>query len=260
MPLLNAAFFTGRAVSVSANEIMLPAIITLPAGSFYLEALDGPLAGQRFDIDSTSSSGNTVVLQNTSQSYAGIANARICIRQHHTLGELLPSTAFSSKDRVLFFDPAASNYTTLTNSNGYWLSDVLNMNARPFAAHEAAMVQVRGAGNALMFTGEVRLTNYVTPLVAGTQLVAPGWPVATPAPVNGLTSGLTPDAADRFRLWDGDTTPDASSYTGYYLDGTTTPPTWLPQTTPAPAAIAQPFRGFFLIRSAPLQLNQTAPW
>ncbi len=260
MPLLNAAFFTGRAVSVSANEIMLPAIITLPAGSFYLEALDGPLAGQRFDIDSTSSSGNTVVLQNTSQSYAGLANARICIRQHHTLGELLPSTAFSSKDRVLFFDPAASNYTTLTNSNGYWLSDVLNMNARPFTAHEAAMVQVRGAGNALMFTGEVRLTNYVTPLVAGTQLVAPGWPVATPAPINGLTSGLTPETSDRFRLWDGDTAPDASSYTGYYLDGTTTPPTWLPQTTPAPAAIAQPFRGFFLIRSAPLQLNQTAPW
>ncbi|WP_395731929.1 putative Ig domain-containing protein [Prosthecobacter sp.] len=260
MPLLNAVFFTGRVGAVSANEVMLQAIITLPAGSFYLETLDGPLAGQRFEIDATSSSGNTVVLQNTSQSYAGLANARISIRQHHTLGELLPSAAFSSEDRVLFFDPAASNYTTLTNSNGYWLSDVLSMNARPFAAHEAAMVQVRGAGNTLMFTGEVRLTNYVTPLVAGTQLVAPGWPVATPAPVNGLTSGLTPDAADRFRLWDGDTTPDASSYTGYYLDGTTTPPAWLPQTTPAPAATVQPFHGFFLIRSAPLQLNQSAPW
>jgi hypothetical protein len=260
MPLLNAAFFTGRVAAMSANEIMLQAIITLPAGSFYLEALDGALAGQRFDIDATSSSGNTVVLQNTSQSYAGLANARISIRQHHTLGELLPSSAFNSEDRVLFFDPAASNYTTLTNSNGYWLSDVLSMNARPFAAHEAAMVQVRGAGNILMFTGEVRLTNYVTPLVAGTQLVAPGWPVVTPAPVNGLTSGLTPDATDRFRLWDGDTTPDASSYTGYYLDGTTTPPAWMPQTTPAPAANVQPFHGFFLIRSALLQLNQTAPW
>ncbi len=260
MPLLNAAFFTGRAVSVSANEIMLPAIVTLPAGSLYLEALDGPLAGQRFDIDATASSGNTIVLQNTSQSYAGLANARISIRLHHTLAELLPSTAFSSEDRVLFFDPAVSNYTTLTNSNGYWLNDMLSMNARPFAAHEAALVQVRGAGNVLIYTGEVRLTNYVTPLVSGTQLVASGWPVATPAPVNGLTSGLTPDAADRFRLWDGDTTPDASSYTGYYLDGTTTPAAWLPQTTPAPAAIAQPFHGFFLIRTAPLPLNQLPPW
>ncbi len=260
MPLLNTAFFTGRVTAVSANEIRLPFILTLPSGSFYLEALDGPLAGQRFDIDATSSSGNTVVLQNTSEPYAGLTNARISIRQHHTLADLLPSAAFSSEDRILFFDPAVSNYTTLTNSNGYWLSDVLSMNARPFAAHEAALVQVRGAGNTLIYTGEVRLTNFVTPLVAGTQLVAPGWPVATPAPVNGLTSGLTPETADRFRLWDGDTTPDASSYTGYYLDGTTTPPAWLPQTTPAPAAIAQPFHGFFLIRTAPLPLNQLPPW
>ena len=260
MPLLNAAFFTGRVVTVSANELMLPAILTLPAGSLYLEALDGPLAGQRFDIDTTTSSGNTVVLQNTSQSYAGLADARISIRLHHTLAELLPPAAFGGDDRVLFFDPAASNFTTFTKSSGTWLYDVLSMNTRPFAAHEAALVQVRGTGSVLMVTGEVRLSSFVTPLIAGTQLIAPGWPVATAAPVAGLTSGLTPDTADRFRLWDGDLTPGATDYTGYYLDGTTTPPDWLPQTTPAPAASVQPFHGFFLIRTAPLQLKQTAPW
>ncbi len=260
MPLLNASFFTGRAVSASANEIMLPAIITLPAGSLYLEALDGPLVGQRFDIDATASSGNTVVLQNTSQSYAGLVNAHICIRLHHTLAELLPPASFSSDDRTLFFESTTSSYTTLTNSSGSWFSDVLSMNTRPFAAHEAALVQVRGSGTVLMLTGEVRLTSYVTPLVAGTQLIAPGWPVATPAPVTGLTSGLSPDTADRFRLWDGDTTPASSSYTGYYLDGSTTPAAWLPQTLPAPAATIQPFHGYFLIRTAPLQMNQSAPW
>ena len=256
MPLLNAAFFTGRVVSVSANEIMLPAMLTLPAGSLYLETLDGPFAGQRFDIDATSSSGNTIVLQNTSQSYAGLVNAHISIRLHQTLSDLLPPAAFSNDDRVLFFDPASSNYTTLTHSNDSWLSDVLGMNARPFAAHEAALVQVRGTGTVLMLTGEVRLTSFVTPLVAGTQLIAPGWPVLTAAPV----SGLTPETADRFRLWDGDTTQGATDYTGYYLDGSTTPPTWLPQTTPAPAAAILPFHGYFLIRSAPLQMKQSAPW
>ncbi|WP_395751928.1 putative Ig domain-containing protein [Prosthecobacter sp.] len=260
MPLLNAAFFTGRAVSASSNEIMLPAILTLPAGSLYLEALDGTLAGQRFDIDSAASSGNTVVLQNTSQSYAGLANARIAIRLHHTLAELLPPAAFSSDDRVLFFDPAASNFTTLTQDTDTWLSGVLSMSARPVAAHEAALVQVRGNGTTLMFTGEVRVTSFVTPLVSGTQLVAPGWPVISPAPVTGLSSGLTAETADRFRLWDGDTTAGASSYTGYYLDGSTTPPAWVPQTTPAPAATLQPFHGYFLIRTAPLQLQQSAPW
>lgn len=260
MPLIKSSFFTGRVVSTSANELMLPAILTLPAGSLYLEVLDGTLAGQRFDIDSAASSGNTVVLQNTTQSYAALVNAHIAIRLHHALSELLPPAAFTADDRVLFFDPAASNYTTLTHGGDTWLNGMLSMNARPFSAHEAALVQIRGAGTVLMFTGEVRLTSFVTPLVAGTQLIAPGWPVTTAAPVIGLTSGTTPETADRFRLWDGDTTPDASSYTGYYLDGSTNPPTWVPQTTPAPAATIQPFHGFFLIRNAPLPLKQNAPW
>ncbi len=262
MPLLNASSFTGQVSAVSSNQITLQYILTtLPAGSLYLDVLDGPLAGQRFDIDATSSSGNTLVLQNTSQSYAGLVNAHISIRVHHTLAELLPPAAFSNSDRVLFFDPSVSNYTTYTNSSGTWLNDVLSMNARPFAAHEAAMLQVRGSGTALMFTGEVRQTKFVTPLVAGTQLIASTpWPVVTPAPVTGLSSGLTPDSADRFRIWDGDTTPSASDYTGYYLDGSTTPPAWLPQNAPAPDAYLFPFHGYFLIRTAPLQLNQTQPW
>jgi len=262
MPLLNASSFTGQVSAVSSNEITLQYILTsLPAGSLYLDVLDGPLAGQRFDIDSTSSSGNTLVLQNAAQSYAGLVNAHISIRVHHTLAELLPPAVFSSADRVLFFDPAVSNYTTYTNSSGSWLNDVLSMNARPFAAHEAAMLQVRGSGTVLMFTGEVRQTKFVTPLVAGTQLIAStGWPVVTPAPVTGLSSGLTPESADRFRIWDGDTTPSASDYTGYYLDGSTSPPAWLPQNAPAPDAYLFPFHGFFLIRTAPLQLNQTQPW
>ncbi|MBB5033349.1 putative Ig domain-containing protein [Prosthecobacter vanneervenii] len=259
MPLLNAAFFTGRAVSVSGSEVMLPAIITLPAGSLYLEALDGPLAGQRFEIDATASSGNTVVLLG-GQDLSGLTGAHICIRLHHTLSVLLPPASFSSEDRVLFFDPAAGNYTTCTNTSGSWISDILSMNARPFAAHEAAMVQIRGAGNVLMFTGEVRQTSLATALVAGTQLIAPGWPVVTQAPVSGLTSGTTPDNADRLRIWDGDTTPSATDYTGYYLDGTTNPPAWKPQTAPAPDANLFPFHGYFLIRTAPGLLKQAQPW
>jgi hypothetical protein len=261
MPLLNAGFFTGLVSAVSANQIVLPVILTLPAGSLYLEALDGPLAGQRFDIDATASSGNTVVLSNTpGQSYADLAHAHITIRLHHTLAELLPPTAFTADDRVLFFDPVASDYTTCTNTAGSWLNDVLSMNARPFPAHEAVLLQIRGSGNTFLYTGEVRQTPFVTPLVAGTQLIAPGWPLATPAPVTGLNPALTPDTADRLRLWDGDLTPDASSYTGYYLDSSTTPPTWVPQTAPTPAASVLPFHGFFLIRNEALLLQQSAPW
>jgi hypothetical protein len=261
MPLLQAAIFTGRVASVSGHEIVLPYIITLPAGSHYLEVIDGALAGQRFEIDSALSSGNTLVLQGATQSYAGLADARIVVRPHHTLAELLNPALFNIEDRVLFFDTIANNFTTLANGGDAWIDGVLSMNARPFAAQEAALMQIRGSGAVITFTGEVRANKFVTPLASGTQLIAPGWPASIAAPVTGLRSGPTPETADRLRLWDGDTSPELNSYTGYYLDNGTALPAWKSQTgEPAEAPLQNAFHGLFLIREAPLQLNQQAPW
>ncbi|MCB1275934.1 GEVED domain-containing protein [Prosthecobacter sp.] len=261
MPLLKSAFFTGRVTSVSGNEVVLPYILMLPSGSLYLEVIDGTLAGRRFEIDATASSGNTLVLQGSPSSFSGLTGAHIVIREHHTLGELLLPAAFSADDRVLFFDNAANNFTTFTQGGDSWLQDILSMNARPFAAHEAALVQTRGYGTSLLFTGEVRSNNFSTPILSGTQLVAPGWPRSTTAPISGLRSGSTPETADRLRLWDGDVSPELNSYTSYYLDKTTTPPTWKAQTgeTAAPPQQSS-FHGLFLIREAPVWLDQQKPW
>ena len=261
MPLLKPAVFTGRVRSVSGKEIVLPYILTLPAGSHYLEVVDGTLAGQRFEIDATASSGNTLVLQAAAPSFAALADARVIVRPHNTLGEVLHPAAFTAEDRVLFFDNATNNFTTLTHGGDDWLNDILGMNARPFAAHEAALVQVRGPGTILTFTGVVRASNFATPLASGTQLIAPGWPTSIAAPVEGLRSGPTPETADRLRLWNGDTTPESSGYTSYYLDSTTTPPSWQSQTgEPAAAPFQNAFHGLFLIRETPLWLHQNAPW
>ena len=261
MPLLQAAIFTGRVSSVSGNEVLLPYILTLPSGSHYLEVLEGPFAGQRFEIDAAASSGNTVVLQGAAQSFAGLADSRIVIRPHHMLGALLAPSAFGTEDRVLFFDTLANNFTTLANGGDEWIDGVLGMNMRPFAAHEAVLVQIRGTGAVLTFTGEVRANNFATPLASGTQLIAPGWPVSMAAPVTGLRSGPTPDTADRLRLWDGDISPELNSYTSYYLDNGTALPTWKSQAgEAAPAPLQNAFHGLFLIREAPLLLNQQAPW
>jgi hypothetical protein len=263
MPLLRPSVFTGRVNTVSGREVVLPYMITLPAGSHYLEAVSGPLAGQRFEIDAAASSGNTVALQDTAPS--ALADARVVIRPHHTLADLLPPNVFSAEDRVLFFDTAANNFTTLVHGGDAWLHDVLSMNARPFAAHEAALVQVRGPGASLLFTGEVRAHGFTAPLVPGTQLIASGWPASIPAPVTGLRSGPAPDTADRLRLWNGDTTTGASDYTSYYLDNSTGTPLWqLQETANSSFAIPHssflPFHGLFLIRETPLLLNQQAPW
>jgi len=158
-----------------------------------------------------------------------------------------------------------NNFTTLVHGGDAWLHDVLSMNARPFAAHEAALVQVRGPGASLLFTGEVRAHGFTAPLVPGTQLIASGWPASIPAPVTGLRSGPAPDTADRLRLWNGDTTTGASDYTSYYLDNSTGTPLWqLQETANSSFAIPHssflPFHGLFLIRETPLLLNQQAPW
>jgi uncharacterized repeat protein (TIGR01451 family) len=263
MPLLRPSVFTGRVNTVSGRDVVLPYMITLPAGSHYLEAVSGPLAGQRFEIDAAASSGNTVALQDTAPS--ALADARVVIRPHLTLADLLPPTVFSAEDRVLFFDTAANNFTTLVHGGDAWLHDVLSMNARPFAAHEAALVQVRGPGASLLFTGEVRAHGFTTPLVPGTQLIASGWPASIPAPVTGLRSGTAPDTADRLRLWNGDTTSGASDYTSYYLDNSTGTTLWQLQETANssfanPHSSFLPFHGLFLIRETPLLLNQQTPW
>ncbi|MDZ4405378.1 GEVED domain-containing protein [Prosthecobacter sp.] len=261
MPLLKLAVFTGRVSSVSANEIVLPYIPTLPSGSHYLEVIDGTLAGQRFEIDAAASSGNTLVLHDAAPSFAALTNARIIVRPHHTLGELLAPAVFTAEDRVLFFDNATNNFTTLTHSGDAWLKNVLSMNSRPFAAHEAVLVQVRGSGTVLTFTGEVRPNSFTTALTTGTQLIAPGWPTSLAAPVTGLRSGAAPETADRLRLWNGDTAPESSGYTSYYLDNSTTPPSWQSQTgEPSAAPLQNAFQGLFLIRETSLMLNQGAPW
>ena len=171
-------------------------------------------------------------------------------------------TAFAAADRVMFFDTAANNFTTLSLTDGAWSNGTLGMNTRPFAPQEAALVQVRGTD--LTFTGEVRASSFATPLASGTQLIGTGWPVITAAPVTGLRAGTAATTADRLRLWNGDAAA-TSGYTSWYLDSTTTPPVWQLQDPPLssfdiPPASFAPFHGLFLLRDTPLLLKSGLPW
>jgi hypothetical protein len=261
LPLLKPAVFTGRVNSVLANEVMLSAIPTLPAATLYLEALDGALVGQRFEIDSALSSGNTLVLHDDGRPFNGLGGARVVIRAHHMLAEALPPALFTAGDRVLVFDAVINNFTPLVQGEEAWLDGVLSMNTRPFAPHEAVLVDVRGESTARFITGEVRSDDFILPLVPGAQLISSGWPTVRPAPVTGLRSGSSPENADRLRLWNGDTSSAITGYSGYYLNHSTTPPSWQPQDAEtAPLPVLPPFHGFFLIREEPLLLKSVVPW
>ncbi|MDP1591617.1 MAG: hypothetical protein Q8M07_27925, partial [Prosthecobacter sp.] len=135
------------------------------------------------------------------------------------------------------------------------------MNMRPFAPHEAVLVDVRGVGASLFLTGEVRSADFITPLVSGAQLIGSGWPAPRSAPVVGLRFGATSDTADRLRLWNGDASSEITGYSGYYLDNSSNPPSWQPQDAiTGPLPLLPPFHGFFFIREEPLLLPFAAPW
>jgi len=251
MPLVQPALFTGRVAGVVGREVALPASLALPAGSHYLEVLEGSLSGRHFEIDAAASAGNVVALAQDLP--ASIVGARIAVRTHWTLAELLPPEAFGSEDRLQLFDPATSAYSSLLPLDGRWTDDVLSMNARPLAPHEALLVQTRDTALLLPFVGELRMTPLPLPVEAGTHLIGSGWPTSLPAPVNGLRSGATPEMADRLRFWNGDFLPGATEYTGYFLKDAAATPIWTPQTMETPTESPQllPFHGHFLIRAEP---------
>ena len=251
MPLLRHALFTGRAAGLIGREISLPVSLTLPAGSHYLEILDGALVGRYFEIDAAASSGAVIAL--TQNAPPEILGARIAIRTHWTLAALLPPDEFAAEDRLQLFDPATSAYTTLTLVDGTWSDDLLGMNSRPLSPQEALLVQTRDSAVVRTFTGELRLSPLPLPTAAGTRLIGTGWPAVLTAPVTGLHADTTPELADRLRLWNGDTTPGAGGYSGFYLDDTSGTAVWRQQAAESSLETPQlpPFHGFFLIRVSP---------
>ena len=251
MPLVQHALFTGRAAGLIGREITLPVSLPLPAGSHYLEVLDGTLAGRHFEIDAAASSGKVIAL--TENAPSAILGARIALRTHWTLAGLLPPEAFAAADRLQLFDPATSAYTSLSPAGGAWTADVLGMNARPLPPQEALLVQTRDATVNRTFTGELRPASLPLPSAVGTRLIGTGWPAAITAPVAGLHADATPELADRLRLWNGDTAPGVTGYSGYYLDDSAGSPAWRPQAAESSSAVPEltPFHGFFLIRVGP---------
>ncbi len=251
MPLVRQALFTGRAAGLVGREITLPVSFSLPAGSHYLEVLDGTLAGRHFEIDAATSSGSVITL--TENAPSAILGARIALRTHWTFAALLPPEAFAADDRLQLFDSATSAYTSLSLVDGAWSDGLLGMNARPLSPQEALLVQTRDATVIRTFTGEVSFAPLPLPSGAGTRLIGTGWPAAITAPVAGLHADATPELADRLRLWNGDAAPGVTGYSGYYLDDSAGSPAWRPQAAESSLETPQlpPFHGYFLIRVAP---------
>lgn len=229
MPLLKSEVFSGTISAVTNSALSVSASglkAVLEAGrSYYAEVLDGAHEGERYELDEVSTTDTSVALEVPPQIPTTLAGARVVIRPHWTLNEVLPANRFhadrspGAADRVMFFENSAYHiFWVLATGNGpRWVADgdatLKNSGStRLIGPATGLLVQARTAVTAVPLVGQVRANTFAVTLNAGPQLVGTGWPVdqsptgRVMTAMNGFASG------DYIRLWSGDMVPGSAAY------------------------------------------------
>ena len=260
MPLLLPAVFAGEVSSVSDRTV----VINLNGGdihsqlqnglSYYVEVLDGALTGRTFDLDTTASTGSSVVLASTADT--ALTGSHIRIRPHWMLGALLPVAGLQpaatedAADRVMFFDSASGQFQVdwlhTTTGAAQWVRDgdasLANDAARIIPPQAGMLVQIRSTPATLTFLGEVRSAALALPQTTGTSLRCTGLAVPQTPGAQPFTLG------SRLRLWSGDTDPSTAAYQNYLLNPQSE---WVDETTGLDVTtlpLLDGFRAFFLVK------------
>ncbi len=213
-----------------------------PGEPYYVEVLDGPLEGERFDVDTaaTISAGSTaVVLRNpgphsTSQPGGSqLTGSRVALRKHFTLEQLntlftpplIGSNTPSTADQVLLFDLPTQAFRIY-----YLRADRVTWRIGGSSNPENKTVLPPGSGfiirklapaAELVVTGAVRENAFAWPQRANLSFAAPAYPVSfSPAGLggtatNGWVGNNTASSADQ--LWV--LNPSTRNFDAYYLRG-----------------------------------------
>jgi len=248
---LYAGFVTDLASSNSLNvqgQILPLSSANTPC---YLEVRDGAYAGHRYDIATIA--GQTLTLDLASPHstlkvlHPQIAGARIVVRPHVTLSQVLPKTLLQGgvgspqADQVLFFDQTEwqTHWLELSSARHEWRA--VGNAKLPSSDHKVippgtgVMVKLATQAVTYTLTGHVRVGAFVRMLDQSHNLLALPWPVdSTPqqlgfAATQGFTAGVNSTVSDQLQLWTADQTPGASTYTLYWLRQNGTTGAWTPK-------------------------------
>lgn len=242
---------SGNALTVQGNVLPVD-IARVPC---YLEIRDGVHAGHRFDLQGINGSTLTVNLisPNTTQQAlpAEIAGARIIVRPHVTLNQVLPKTQLQGgissllADQVLFFDKTEwqPHWLELNATRHEWRpigdASLPSSDSKVIAPGTGVMVKIVGQPVTYTLTGHVRTSPFVRMLDQTHNLLALPWPVdSTPqqlrfAATQSFTAGSNISMADQLQFWTGDQTPDGSTYAIYWLRQSGAEGIWVPKENPA---------------------------
>jgi len=240
-PLVSDPVFTGRISSnSSANATLEGGNLRLGdsisgAGPLYVEVISGPFEGERIDIDEAATitaNGAAVtfdtgsVLNTTAPTPNSLVGATCVIRKHCTLAKLqaMFSPALTgnnnpnSADRVYLFENGSWIRYYLLKDNTTWLTAG---NSKPqsdkvIPPGTGILVELKSSAKTALQLGAVRMNAFRINLTAGTQCIAPAFPVSlTPTQVGAFVD-INEPATYR---WTGNNNPAKSDTISPFITG-----------------------------------------
>jgi len=231
LTLLNPDLATANATANTATTITLSGVTDvgalLTAGMpYYIEAVNGALEGERFDIDTTTTkatSGSIVTLAvSANNTFALAANnavgSQFTIRKHITLAQiqslcspaLVGATASGSADQIWLLNSSGTDFNKyFLRTDGAWratvgsTADVRNSIIVPPGT--GFLISKRTAATTLTLTGGVRVNDFSMPMAAGLSFRAPAYPLSySPAALGGTVANQWTGAtgsANADQLW-----------------------------------------------------------
>jgi hypothetical protein len=229
MPLQPQALLTAPVLEIGTNTLRienggLSLQNTLSGHSaVYVDVLTGSLAGHVFELDLEKTTSDQLHLR--LQPPAGLLGARIALRPHWTLAQLVPAAQLQAAesttlaDRALFWDAATQNFQIhwlhAASSGPRWVrqgdSTLRDAGSRILQPQEGLLLQLRGAPATLFFSGELRTRPLPAPAAGSTQFRG----TSSLQPQKPATLDLKTGA--RLRLWSGDRDPASSAYQNLQL-------------------------------------------
>jgi hypothetical protein len=203
VPLITADLFVGVAVSNAATALAFPAgdgsvgALLAAGGKYYVEIATGPLAGERFDVDTDATiaaNSSIVILTLGGRSFSTLralsdgvlAGSRCVLRSHVTLADLqqMLTPGLVGKDNVLLAD--AVDVLENGQAERYFLradgvtwrkaGSAEDFRGKVLPPDASFAVESKYAAQAWRHAGNVRTNAFRKNLVRGVQSFASGFP------------------------------------------------------------------------------------
>ena len=251
MPLVRQEVYCGRVADVTASVLELGDLLgdggdfaaaLLVGERYYVEVTEGPLEGQRWEVDELACTADGIALdltssKNTQSELPDLTGMRVAVRPHQTLSNvirtdrLLSATRSSQADRVQFWEREQNCYTecwlSLRAGNvRQWVqagdSAFADAGMRVIPPDEGLFLKLGSVSASLPLVGLCRETDLIVGLGRGANFVGTGWTDAASPEQLGMLSkrvfnaSTSSQQADRIRIWNNQSKV-SSALAGYYL-------------------------------------------